>query len=236
MRRPRLLLVKTGTAPPAWRELHGDFERWFAEALGDADRLSVASVFDSGALPPLRAFDGVVVMGSPLSVTSVAPWMEQAGSRLREHAEAGGALLAVCFGHQLLAHAFGAPVVPGPKGPELGTVRVQITAAGRRDPLFAGLGPVLEVQAMHGDAVSEVPVGATLLASNEACATQAFALGHRARSVQFHPEATAAIVRTVARRDPAPEERGGVAAGERAYDAPDGRRILRNFEEHFAGG
>jgi GMP synthase (glutamine-hydrolysing) len=82
-------------------------------------------------------------------------------------------------------------VVRNPKGREIGTVRVQLTAAGRKDPLFRGWVPedgLPEVQATHVDSVVPVPPGATLLASNERCATQALRLSDAVASVQFHPE------------------------------------------------
>jgi len=44
------------------------------------------------------------------------------------------------------------------------------------------------VQATHLDSVDPVPAGATLLASNERCATQALRFSDAVASVQFHPE------------------------------------------------
>jgi GMP synthase (glutamine-hydrolysing) len=97
-------------------------------------------------------------------------------------------VLGVCFGHQLLAHALGGAVERHPRGPEVGTVGVELTGAGRRDPLFAGLDSPLAVQASHEDHVAVAPPGAVILALNEHDPVQAFAHGPRLRGVQFHPE------------------------------------------------
>src|SRR3954469_22158717 len=76
-----------------------------------------------------------------------------------------------------------------PRGREIGTVRVRLTEAGRRDPLFAWTAAEeIEVQATHLDAVDPLPASAILLASNENCAAQAFRLSETAAGVQFHPE------------------------------------------------
>jgi GMP synthase (glutamine-hydrolysing) len=83
-----------------------------------------------------------------------------------------------------------------PRGREIGTVTVQLTEAGRRDPLFAWCGGgSFETQATHMDAVDPLPPSATLLASNENCAVQAFRLSETVAGVQFHPEASPAALR-----------------------------------------
>jgi GMP synthase (glutamine-hydrolysing) len=107
-------------------------------------------------------------------------------------------VLGVCFGHQLLARALGARVERHPRGPESGTVEVELTEAGAADPLFAGLPRRLAVQHGHEDHVAELPRGAALLASNAHTLVQAFAHGPHIRAVQFHPEFDATRARAVA--------------------------------------
>lgn len=239
MPRPRLLIVKPGTAGPALVGEHGDYENWFMEVLGDPARFTVAELHRGEKLPNPAGFDGVIVTGSPLSVVDPAPWMVDLGDALRDHAEAGGALLGVCFGHQLLSHAFGAPVILNPKGREIGTVDVALTAAGREDVLFEGLGPVLRVQETHGDIASRLPEAAILLAGNERSPIQALRFGRRARGVQFHPEMRPCHLRAILAEqgqalrqeglDPAALESG-------LEESLSGRRILERFEERLVGG
>jgi len=105
-------------------------------------------------------------------------------------------VLGVCFGHQLLARAAGGDVVENPRGREIGTVRVQLTEPGRKDVLFAwASGAEIEVQATHVDAVDPLPPGATVLASNENTAGQAYRLSETIAAVQFHPELWGAAMR-----------------------------------------
>ncbi|TMA29035.1 MAG: GMP synthase [Deltaproteobacteria bacterium] len=182
---PRLLIVQTGTTT-----LHGDYPAWFERALGFA--MPVLKAHQGEKLAPslerLRP-QGIIVTGSPLSVTEKAPWMLRLGDDLLRIGARGVPVLGVCFGHQLLARAAGGEVVLNPRGREIGTVHVQLTEAGRRDPLFAWAGQTdIEVQATHLDAVDPLPRGATLLASNENSAAQAFRLSQTVAAVQFHPE------------------------------------------------
>src|SRR5947207_3350760 len=182
---PRLLSVQTGST-----QLHGDYPRWFERTLGF--EMPVTRAHEGEQLGP--ALDrvrpeGIIVTGSPLSVTEKAPWMLRLGDDLMRIGARGVPVLGVCFGHQLLARAAGGNVVLNPRGREIGTVRVQLTEAGRRDPLFKWASdPEIEVQATHMDAVDPVPSGAVILASNENSAAQAFRLSETVAAVQFHPE------------------------------------------------
>jgi GMP synthase (glutamine-hydrolysing) len=143
---------------------------------------------------------GIIVTGSPLSVTENAPWMLQLGEDLLRLGAAGTPVLGVCFGHQLLARAAGGRVVLNPRGREIGTVRVQLSAAGRKDPLFAWAKDAeIEVQATHMDAVDPLPPGATVLASNENSVAQAYRLSETVAGVQFHPELWAEAMRDLIR-------------------------------------
>jgi GMP synthase (glutamine-hydrolysing) len=186
---PRLVVVQTGTAAPEIVRQHGDYPDWFNQALGAELPVLRAHLGEALELP--AGTQGVIVSGSPLSLTQPEPWMEEVAEELLRIGERGTPVLGVCFGHQLLGRAAGSKVGRNPKGREMGTVRVQLTAAGRTDPLFRGWVPedgLADVQATHVDSVTPVPPGATLLASNERCATQALRFSDAVASVQFHPE------------------------------------------------
>jgi len=224
----RLLVVQTGST-----HLRGDYPRWFERALGCEMPVVRAHAGErlGPALDRVRP-QGIIVTGSPLSVIEKTPWMLQLGDDLLRAGERGTPVLGVCFGHQLLALASGGDVVQNPRGREIGTVRVQLTDAGRKDLLFAWAGgPEIEVQATHVDAVDPLPAAATVLASNENTAAQAYRLSETVAGVQFHPELWAAAMRDLilSRRDKlAAEGRDALALAAQVREVEAGA-VLRAF-------
>ena len=242
-----VLLLKAGDAAAPVRLGAGDYDRWFIETLGLTDYrfVTVPAHLGAGLPADVRTFDAILVTGSPLSVTQPQPWMLQLADYLREAAERRVPILGVCFGHQLLAHAWGARVVRNVQGREVGTVQVELTPEGREDPLFQGLPAHFSVQATHEDVVEAAPAGSQVLARNANTALQALAFGPSVRGVQFHPELSpAALGALVGARAERLEEEAralGLPPGERVprilaglAPTPAGPRILRNFLQHFA--
>ncbi|MEX0611822.1 MAG: type 1 glutamine amidotransferase, partial [Pirellulales bacterium] len=84
---------------------------------------------------------------------------------------------------------------------EVGTIELQVTDAGRADPLFGHLPHSFAAQAGHEDHVVELPHDAVLLASSERVREQAFRFaGRPIYCTQFHPELdrTALMERVIA--------------------------------------
>ena len=227
----RLLIVQTGST-----HLHGDYPRWFERALGFEMPVMRAHAGERlGQAVERERPRGIIVSGSPLSVTDRAPWMLELGDDLLRLAGQGTPVLGVCFGHQLLAGAAGGEVVQNPRGREIGTVRVQLTEAGRKDMLFASWAdrPEIEVQATHLDAVDPLPPGAQVLASNENTAAQAYRLSETVAGVQFHPELWAEAMRDLilSRRDKLAAEGRDAEVLARQVREVEAGAVLRAFAE-----
>jgi len=231
----RVLIVRTGSPTPEARRRFGDFDEWFERLI--APEVVVFDAARETVFPALDRIGGVVVTGSPASVTSPAPWMKAAGRWLVDAARRVP-VLGVCFGHQLLAQALGGEVERNPRGPEVGTREVQLTDEGRRDPLFAGLESPLLVQENHEDHVPAPPPGATVLARNGHAPVQAFAAG-RIRAVQFHPEFDAARSRVLCEEAREGLERARPGLGAEALasirETPAAARVLGNWVRAYVG-
>lgn len=246
MGRP-ICILSCGAPPPPVAAEHGVFADWFRRLL--ASHPVDATVVDAaaGALPSPESFAGIIMTGSPSSVTEPEPWMEESAEMVREAARAGTPVLGVCFGHQVIAAALGGAVRVNPLGWEIGTGEVELTDDGAADPLFDGLGPRLRVNFSHRDEVDpdtfDPAPGFRVLARNARSAVQAMSAGDAIRGVQFHPEFSGAATRAYLReryalvaadaasRDPPGQHPSTLLA--RTDDTPDGERVFHNFIRHW---
>src|SRR5215210_2677179 len=157
----------------------------FGEAVRDAGHELVEwQVPTSGARPPQT--DAVLVFGGAMH-----PDEEERHGWLRPELRLLEGLLAdetplfgVCLGAQLLARAAGAEVLAAPE-PEIGWLPVELTDAGRDDPVTRALPERFDAFQWH-EYTHGLPAGAEELARSAVC-IQAFRLGN-AWGVQFHPE------------------------------------------------
>ncbi|MEY2966899.1 MAG: hypothetical protein RLY50_949 [Actinomycetota bacterium] len=134
----------------------------------------------------------VVSLGSSWSTywDHVADAVSAEQTLIKEAIDAGRGVLGICFGAQQLATVLGGSVARAPH-PEIGWHRVEAGIGASGTPGSQVL--VGEWLQWHYDAVT-LPEGIEPLAVSPA-GPQAFATG-RCLGVQFHPEATEAVVRT----------------------------------------
>lgn len=152
----------------------------------------------------LDTVDVVLLGGSgDYSVVRGGPWLPGALEAMVGLVEAGKPTFASCWGFQAMARALGGEVVTDPSRAEVGTVSLELTPEGERDPVFGPLGKRFDVQIGHEDIVTALPDGATLLASSERVENEAFRFdGKPIYATQFHPELSRADLLARIRRYP----------------------------------
>lgn len=159
-------------------------------------RVDVVRSFAGDRCPAaLAPYDGLIVMGGPMSVgdDDRHPWLADERTLIAQAIAADTPTLGVCLGSQLIAAVAGAPVAPGPC-PEIGWYRITPTDDAARDRLFGDAMPFAALE-WHRDAFP-LPAGAVALAGSAQYPVQAFRLGRRVYGLLFHLEVDAAIIDT----------------------------------------
>lgn len=230
-----LLFLQVGHTFEEIARERGDYDVWFGRALCQKEgAFEVRKVADGAPLPQHFDYRGVVVSGSGSMVTDREPWSEASAHYLREAHVRSVPILGVCYGHQLLAHAFGGEVGYNPAGRQAGTATITLTEAAACDALLGGMASPLAAQVSHSQRVLALPAEATLLAHTELDPFHAFRIGDGTWGVQFHPEFDAAVSRRYIelRREKILAEGldpDALIAGVRETDT--GARLLARFAE-----
>jgi GMP synthase (glutamine-hydrolysing) len=236
----KLLIVQTGATLPALLERHGDFPEWFRRGLGlKTEHIEIVRVDARQRLPRPQSIDAAVITGSGAMVSERLDWSERTADWLHNAAQAGVPLLGVCYGHQLLAHAFGGHVDYNPRGREIGTVDIERLPAAAQDALLQVAPPRFRAHATHLQSVLRPPKGAVVLARSALDDSQAIRFAPRVWGVQFHPEFNVAHMRGYLReRTEIVDSEGLDARGLKlsVVAAPHARSLLRRFVRIVAAG
>jgi GMP synthase (glutamine-hydrolysing) len=192
----RILIIKTGTTFESIRDKYGDFEDWIIKT-GDMRRRDV-HIWDveKDMYPPVKQdISAIIITGSHAMVTDQEEWNIMLTGWLQETLIKPIPTLGICYGHQLLAHAFGGTVDYHKKGKEFGTVEITLTEEGKKDPLFGVLSSDFFGHVAHSQTVLTLPPTAKVLAKNDFENHHGFGLNNHIWGVQFHPEFNADITR-----------------------------------------
>ena len=173
----RIGILQTGLAPEALAPEMGDYPDMFARLLdGHGFTFRTWKVVEGEFPASVTEADGWLITGSRHGVYEDHPWIPPLEQFIRDAFAARVPVVGICFGHQIVAQAMGGKVERHAGG----------WAVGATDYDFGG--EVLRLNAWHRDQVTEVPPGATVIASNDFCANAALLYDDRALTVQAHPE------------------------------------------------
>lgn len=141
----------------------------------------------------LESYDGIIWTGCSLTVyhlndQSVVNQLELA----KEAYKLGIPSIGSCWALHVAVCAAGGEVKAHPLGREMGIARkIRLTKEAKSHPFFKNKPEVFDAFASHDDQVTQLPTGATLLASNDFCQVQAVSVTHKKGTfwaTQYHPE------------------------------------------------
>ena len=235
---PSLLILVTGDPVPTVHSERGGFPALIRSTVGDVwtgdwvvkdARTEMASTLS-------HDWSGVIITGSPASLTERAPWMDSALIYAKRLVDSGTPTLGICFGHQLMGEALGGRVERNPAGREIGTVLLQVN---EKSPLLPAPEshepPPVAVNMTHLDSVVRLPVGAKVLARTSQEAHAFVQFGPEAWGVQFHPEMDTEVLRRYIEH----REEDLVGEGldvsrllEEARETPHSHELLQRFAQY----
>ena len=180
----RIGILETGRPPPALEPRFGRYDGMFRRLLGERWDYTTYDVVAGDYPAAPEDHDAYVVTGSAAGVYEDLPWIGELKSFLRA-AKGKAKLVGVCFGHQIMAEAFGGRVEKSDKGWGVGLHRYEIV----------GPAPWMEdarafaVPASHQDQVVEQPPASRIVAASRFTRFGVLAYSDQpAISFQCHPE------------------------------------------------
>ena len=178
-----IAILETGKPPEALKDAFDDYPARFRTLLGEG----VATVrFDvqAGRLPEdPEDFQGAIVTGSAAGVYDDLPWIPHLVDWLRA-ARGRTRLVGICFGHQVMAHAFGGRVEKSDKGWGVGLHRYAVVG---EEPWMFPRAASIAIPVSHQDQVLVPPADARVIAASEFTPFAGLAWDD-ALSFQCHPE------------------------------------------------
>jgi GMP synthase-like glutamine amidotransferase len=223
----RIGILQCGEIPEALIPTHGGMADMIRRLVPPGRESILQDV--TQALPESpTACDAWIVTGSAAGVYDDLPWIAPLKDFLVA-ARGRAKLVGICFGHQVMAEAFGGRVVKSDKGWGIGLHRYEVTAPA---PWMEGTGPI-RIAASHQDQVVAPPPGARICLTSDFTPLAGLDYGD-AISFQCHPEFTPDF--SIALLEGRGELHG--TAGEAAIeslrtpdDAPRMRRWIARFLE-----
>lgn len=229
-RRATIAILETGAPPPDLQPRFGRYNAMIARLLGDDVPVRSYDV-QAGDYPHQPdSHSAYIVTGSAAGVYDGHAWVADLKAFLQA-AKGKARLVGICFGHQIMAEAFGGRVEKSARGWGVGLHSYDVHAhADWMDPVARFTCP-----ASHQDQVVAPPPQADILAGSPFNPHGLIAYRDQpAISFQCHPEFEPAFARALleTRRD----RIDGVDAAMATLDGPDDRAMLGDWLRRFLAG
>lgn len=233
-----LYIFKLGKTFSSTAKTHKDFDDWVKTAIlsnikvDQSPKIQIIDILNGAKLPKFASCAGVILTGSHDMVTERLDWSERTRQWIQDSVQHQIPLLGICYGHQLIADAFGGEVDFHPKGIEVGTQGIQLTTAAQHDPLFTSIPEHFVGHCTHSQYVAKLPHNAVILAGNPHDQHHSFRLFEHIWGLQFHPEFTPEIMQDYLSQQTAAIAKAGLdwqSLQQQIQPTPDSTQILSRF-------
>ena len=179
----RVAILQTGSPPGDLAQTFGSYPQ-MVEGLLESDGLTFRAYdVTAGHWPAPEDFDALLITGSAAGAYDPLPWIEPLKAFLK--ASEAKPMVGICFGHQIMAEAFGGHVEKSPKGWGVGLNHYQVL---EHEPWMDGA-TEFAIPASHQDQVVVQPPQSAVVAASAFTPYAALAYTTRpAISFQGHPE------------------------------------------------
>jgi len=201
-KKPKLGILVCGHSTDKVVEAHGRYNTLFEKLLGP-DHFSYQPFFvvDNEFPASVDDADAWLITGSRHGAYEDLPWIKPLESFIRQIYASGRPMVGICFGHQIMAQAFGGRVVKHDGGWIAGTEQYTLDIGNGMETAI--------LNAWHQDQVVELPVDAKVIGSSDTCVNAALSYRANTVSLQPHPEFESDYVRLLLteRGDVLPKDR-----------------------------
>jgi GMP synthase-like glutamine amidotransferase len=223
----KVAILETGRPPAQLAAEHGDYIAMFRSLIGP-EFVTDAYHVEAGELPARPGdHDAYLITGSPAGVYEDRPWIARLSTFLRQ-AKGQAQLVGICFGHQIMAEAFGGRVEKSERGWGIGLQRYTV----RERASWMDAADSIAIPVSHQDQILVQPPATRILAASAFTPFGMLAYDDQpAISMQFHPEFEPGYARALiaARRDFLPDADAAIAS----LDAPDDRARVAAWIRRF---